>query len=70
VLFSWYYKGFELLRRYLVKHPIRVDLENLDLEEVDREMAADEASQSTAPEGDALENTPLPPPVSDDTAAA
>ena len=26
VLFSWYFKGFELLRRYLVKHPIRVDL--------------------------------------------
>ena len=25
VLFSWYFKGFELLRRYLVKHPVRVD---------------------------------------------
>ena len=25
VLFSWYFKGFELLRRYLVKHPARVD---------------------------------------------
>jgi len=44
MLFSWYYKGFELLRRYFVKHPTRVDLENLDLEEVDKEMAADEAS--------------------------
>ena len=44
ILFSWYFKGFELLRRYLSKHPVRVDLENLDLEEVDKEMATDEAS--------------------------
>ena len=44
VLFSWYFKGFELLRRYFVKHPTWVNLENLDLEEVDKEMAADEAS--------------------------
>ena len=35
VLFSWYFKGFELLKRYLVKHPSVVDLEKLDLEEVD-----------------------------------
>ena len=26
VLFRWYFKGFELLRHYLVKHPTRVDL--------------------------------------------
>ena len=26
VLFSWYFKGFELLRRYLVNHPTGVDL--------------------------------------------
>ena len=26
VLYSWYFKGFELLRRYLVKHPTGVDL--------------------------------------------
>ena len=44
MLFSWYYKDFELLRWYLVKHPFRVDMENLDLEVVDQEMAADEAS--------------------------
>ena len=35
VLFSWYFKGFELLRRYLVKHPSEVDFGKLDLEEVD-----------------------------------
>ena len=46
MLFSWYYKGFELLWRYLVKHPIGVDLGNLDLEVVDKEMVVDEASQS------------------------
>ena len=52
VLFNWYFKGFELLRRYLVKHPIGVDLPSLDLEVVDQEMAVDEAAQSLAPEGD------------------
>ena len=26
VLYSWYFKGFELLRRHLVKHPTGVDL--------------------------------------------
>ena len=57
-LFSWYFKGFELLRRYLVKHPSRVDLEKLDLEEVDQEMAADEAAQSSTTETDAPETTP------------
>ena len=58
VLFSWYFKGFELLRRYFIKHPSGVELEKLDLEEVDKEMAADEAAQSSAVETDALENAP------------
>ena len=66
VLFSWYYKGFELLRRYFSPQ-LPMDLENLDLEEVEKEMTADEASQSTAPEGDAPENAP-PPPTGDDVA--
>ena len=44
VLFSWYFKGFELLRRYFIKHPSRVDLEKLDLKEVDKEIVADEAA--------------------------
>ena len=55
VLFSWYFKGFELLRQYLVKHPTGVDLQNLDLEVVDQEMAIDEATQSSAPEVDVAE---------------
>ena len=55
VLFSWYFKGFELLRQYLVKHPTGVDLQNLDLEVVDQEMAIDEAAQSFAPEVDVAE---------------
>ena len=66
VLFSWYFKGFELLRRYLVKHPSGVDMAKLDLEEVDQEMAADEANHSatetdspeTAPASDAPEGVP------------
>ena len=44
ILFSWYFKGFELLRRYFIKHPSGVDLEKLDLEEVDKEMATNEAA--------------------------
>ena len=48
--YNWYFKGFELLRRYLVKHPFGVDLQSLDLEVVDQEMAANEATQSSAPE--------------------
>ena len=46
MLFSWCYKGFELLWPYLVKHPTSVDLRSLDLEEVDKEMEMNEASQS------------------------
>ena len=44
VLFSWYFKGFKLLRRYLVKCATGVDLQSLDLEVVDQEKAADEAT--------------------------
>ena len=66
VLYSWYFKGFELLRRYLVKHPTRVDLQNLDLEEVDQEMAIGEAAQSLALEGDALERAPIDDTPADD----
>ena len=57
MLFSWYFKGFELLRWYLVKHPSGVDMAKLDLEEVDQEMAADEANHS-ATETDAPETVP------------
>ena len=45
VLFSWYFKGFELLRRYFIKHP-----SGFDLEEVDK------ATQSSTAETDAPEN--------------
>ena len=55
VLFNWYFKGFELLRCYLVKHPTGVDLQSLDPEVVDQEMAIDEAAQSSTPEDDVAE---------------
>ena len=58
VLFNWYFKGFELLRRYLVKHPFGVELEKLDLEEVNQEMATDEATQSSTTKTDTPENAP------------
>ena len=47
VLCSWYYKGFELLRRFLVKHIISIALEELDLEAMDKEMVIDKATQAS-----------------------
>ena len=47
VLFSWYYKGFELLSRYLVKHGLGIDLEDMDFETIAKEIEADEAAQAT-----------------------
>ncbi|XP_065618382.1 uncharacterized protein LOC111988047 [Quercus suber] len=70
VLFSWYFKGFELLRRYLLKHPSGVDMEKLDLEEVDQEMAADEAGNSSAIVPFAREDAPADDaPATDDAPA-
>ena len=69
VLFNWYFKGFKLLRRYLVKHPFGVELEKLDLEEVNQEMATDEAAQSSATKIDTPENAPAnDAPTGDDVA--
>ena len=44
ILFSWYYKGFKLLRRYLVKHSPRTDLKDLDFEAIDKEIEDDKAT--------------------------
>ena len=44
ILFQWYFKGFELLRRYLVKHGPGVDLEDLDFKVVDKQIEADEVA--------------------------
>ena len=48
ILLQWYFKGFELLRRYMIKHGSGVDLENLDFKAVDREMEKDEVAQVSA----------------------
>lgn len=55
VLLIWYFKGYELLRRYLVKHIPGVDLDSLDFEAVDKEMEAEEANTA----GDVLEEEAL-----------
>ena len=47
ILFQWYFKGFELWRRYLIKHGSGTDLEELDFEAVDKEMEEDEAALAT-----------------------
>ena len=46
ILFQWYFKGFELLRRYLIKHGQEVNLDDLDFEAVDKEIEADEAAST------------------------
>ena len=43
ILFQWYFKGFELLRRYLIKHGPGTNLE-IYFEVVDKEIEEDEAS--------------------------
>lgn len=40
-----YFKGFELLRKYLTKHNPSINLEGLDFEAVDKEMEVDEAAE-------------------------
>lgn len=44
ILFQWHFKGFELLRRYLMKHRLGTNLEDLDFEVIDKEIEADEAT--------------------------
>ena len=51
ILFQWYFKGFELLRRYLIKHGPGVNLEDLDFKAVDKEIEEDEAAQAVASTG-------------------
>ena len=45
MLFNCYYKSFELLKRYLVKHPPGVDLDK-----VDKKIEIDETTQPTTTE--------------------
>ena len=44
ILFGQYFKGFELLRRYLVKHSLETDMKDLDFEAIDKEIKVDEAA--------------------------
>ena len=46
LLFTQYFKGFKLLRKWLLKHQSEaIDLSALDFETVDAEMIADEAKK-------------------------
>ena len=51
ILFQWYFKGFEQLRRYLIKHGPSVNLEDLDFEAIDKEIDEDKAAQAVASTG-------------------
>ena len=44
ILFQWFFKGFELLWRYLIKHGPGTNLEDLDFEAVDKEIEEDVAA--------------------------
>lgn len=57
LFFSWYLKGFELLRIHLMKNNLGVDLEKLDFEAVDKEIEANEAAEPviTAAKGNTSE---------------
>ena len=44
ILFQWYFKGFKLLRRYLIKHGPGTNLEDLDFEAVDKEIEEDKVA--------------------------
>ena len=57
---GWYFKGFKLLRRYLVKHGLETDLEDLDFEVIDREIEADEVVQVAQATTSAGEDPPVP----------
>uniref|UniRef100_A0A7N2N732 Uncharacterized protein n=1 Tax=Quercus lobata TaxID=97700 RepID=A0A7N2N732_QUELO len=48
ILFQWYFKIFELLRRYLIKHGPGTDLEELDFEAINKEIEEDKAAQASA----------------------
>ena len=71
VLFIQYFKGFELLRRYLTKHNLGVNQEGLDFKAVDKEMETDEAAEARAAKGNVLEamDVALEPIVGDDALA-
>ena len=52
ILFSLYYKGFELLRRYLVKHGPEMDLKDLDFEAIDKEIEDDKVARAAVADKD------------------
>lgn len=72
VLFNWYFKGFELLRRFLTKHNLGVNLEALDFDAKNKEMEADEAVEAAVVEGNVplAEDDALGPMVGDNAYAA
>ena len=67
ILFGWYFKGFELLRRYLIKHGPEMDLEDLDFKAIDKEIEADEAMQAVQATASVGEDPPVPEKGGNDT---
>ena len=46
IMFQQYFKGFKILRRYMIKHGLGINLEELDFEAVDKEIEANEVAQA------------------------
>lgn len=69
ILFQWYFKGFELLRRYLIKHRQGVNLDDLDFEAVDKEIEADEAASTAQASMASGEDPPAAKEGGDDASA-
>ena len=56
ILFGWYFKGFELLMRYLIRHGPGTDMEDLDFKAIDKEIKADKAAQAAQATATTCEN--------------
>ena len=59
ILFILYFKGFELLRTFLLKHNPGVNLENVDFKAINKEMEADKAAEDVVMEIPAVEGEGL-----------
>ena len=70
ILFGWYFKGFKLLRRYLIKHGPEKDLKDLDFEAIDKEIEVDEVAQAAQATASTDEDPLMPKKGGNDTPEA
>ena len=71
--FDEYFKGFELLWQWTIKHHIEFDYSNIEFEAIDKEIMADEAAKQArankqarvegGDEGKSPKDAPVNPPI-------